>query len=80
MEKIIRKALVGIAVFASLGTVAEINDFWDTAGRKPDEIDSKVSSGVSSAYFETEHERSSEVSAGNDINTFPATGVFLMVR
>ena len=80
MEKTIVKALLGIVFFAAFGAVAEINDFWDTSGRKPDVTDSAVSSDVSLSYFETEHEQSSEVSAGNDINTYPVAGIFIIVR
>ena len=64
----------------SLADVAdETTDFWDTSGRSADVTSSVVSSGDASAYFETEHESSSEVSAGRNINTFPSTGVILIV-
>ena len=65
----------------SLADVAdETTDFWDTSGRSADVTSSVVSSGDASAYFETEHESSSEVSAGRNINTFPSTGVIFIVR
>ena len=64
----------------SLADVAdETTDFWDTSGRLADVTSSVVSSGDASAYFETEHESSSEVSAGRNINTFPSTGVIFIV-
>ena len=64
----------------SLANVAdETTDFWDTSGRLADVTSSVVSSGDASAYFETEHESSSEVSAGRNINTFPSTGVIFIV-
>ena len=80
MNRTVRRTLAGIAVFAAIGVGAEIYDFWDTSGRKAEEPDSEVSSGVASLYFVTEHEKSSEVSAGNKINTYPPAGVLLLVR
>lgn len=84
-----KKAMTAVlaAAAATLATVApsqanavgETTDFWDTSGRSADVTSSVVSSGDASAYFETEHESSSEVSAGRNINTFPSTGVIFIV-
>ena len=84
-----KKAMTAVlaAAAATLATVApsqanavdETTDFWDTSGRSADVTSSVVSSGDASAYFETEHESSSEVSAGRNINTYPATGVIFIV-
>ena len=68
------------AAVAALGAFAEVTDFWDTSGRAPDVTSSEVSSSSSLMYFETEHEWSSEVSIGRKINTFPPTGIILIVR
>ena len=72
-------ATMATAPLASANAVGETTDFWDTSGRAADVTSSAVSSGDASAYFETEHESSSEVSAGRNINTFPSTGVMLIV-
>ena len=84
-----KKAMTAVlaAAAATLATVApsqanavgETTDFWDTSGRSADVTSSVVSSGDASAYFETEHESSSEVSVGRNINTFPSTGVIFIV-
>lgn len=72
-------ATMATAPLASANAVGETTDFWDTSGRASDVTSSVVSSGDASAHFETEHESSSEVSAGRNINTFPSTGVILIV-
>ena len=64
---------------ASANGVGETTDFWDTSGRPADVTSSVVSSGSAATYFETEHESSFEVSVGRNINTFPSTGVMLIV-
>ena len=84
-----KKAMTAVlaAAAATLATVApsqanavgETTDFWDTSGRSADVTSSATSSGDASAYFETEHESSSEVSVGRNINTYPATGVIFIV-
>ena len=68
------------AAVAALGAFAEVTDFWDTSGRASDVTSSEVSSSSSLMYFETEHEWSSEVSIGRKINTYPPTGIILIVR
>ncbi len=72
-------ATLATAPLASANAVGETTDFWDTSGRAADVTSSATSSGDASAYFETEHESSSEVSVGRNINTFPSTGVILIV-
>ena len=94
MAGVVGAAVVSVAVSATeltseptLATVApsqanavgETTDFWDTSGRASDVTSSVVSSGDASAYFETAHESSSEVSVGRNINTFQSTGGILIV-
>ncbi len=84
-----RKKAATVALAAAAATLATAplasangdgtTDFWDTTGRSADVTSSVTSSGDASVYFETEHENSSEVSVGRNINTFPSTGVILIV-
>ena len=65
---------------AALAAFAEVNDFWDATGRTAvDVTSSAVSSLAADAVFETGHEKSVETSKGDDVNTFPPAGFYLIV-
>ena len=75
-------ALSLVALLSAGAVCAEVNDFWDTTGRTVVDVkNSAVSAGAGGeSYFETGHDRSVEKSKGENVNTFPAAGFYLMVK
>ena len=77
-----RAVLFSLAVFVmAMAAVAEVNDFWDTTGRTIVDVkNSAMSSSAVDVVFETGHEKSVEASHGDNVNTFPSAGFYILVK